>query len=553
MANTPIQLGSLNFDEIKANLKSFVQNLDNDLDIDFDGSVANTILDLLSYNTLYYAFYSNMLMNESFMDSAQRTESLISLSKPLGYTVAHRNCASATLSLNNTGTTAFRLIPYATTVSASKNGTNYNFVYINQLNDDGVVDDIIEPGQTKDHRFYQASSIVINAPMTVDYLNQRFNINNKKVDPATITVRVGESDGIKEYTRVSNTNSSLSTGNRVYYIESTNDGYRIFFGAPTATEGTPTGRVVKDTEIVYVSYLTTSGSGGNSSTSFTGLGASINITNSSTKALGGFDVPNPNLIKFAAPRNFVGGGRLVSVSDYETEILNKGLISINSTDPKRNISVYGSGAAAEEVGGKVLFSLFDDALIGGAGDSVKTTSQVPEQIINDFADEILVGLTLQYREPLEADITFTTNEPASDFAAAYGRGFNQTFSNNLNSSVVKLETTRIPNIQGGSSGELSGRFDFKNRIDYTTSGTTFSITLNTASGFTTAGISASSGLIFAGGVTVSNTTLGTTNEGRFALDPAKYTTVAGISLNYTPGEIKATQELLVNPKIIGAN
>ena len=72
MANTPIQLGSLNFDEIKANLKSFVQNLDNDLDIDFDGSVANTILDLLSYNTLYYAFYSNMLMNESFMDSEQK-------------------------------------------------------------------------------------------------------------------------------------------------------------------------------------------------------------------------------------------------------------------------------------------------------------------------------------------------------------------------------------------------------------------------------------------------------------------------------------------------
>ena len=202
MANTPIQLGSLNFDEIKANLKSFVQNSDNDLDIDFDGSIANTILDLLSYNTLYYAFYSNMLMNESFMDSAQRTESLISLSKPLGYTVAHRNCASATLSLNNTGTTAFRLIPYATTVSASKNGTNYNFVYINQLNDDDVTDDIIEPGQTKDHRFFQASSIVINAPMTVDYLNQRFNINNKKIDPATITVRVGEADGVKEYTRV---------------------------------------------------------------------------------------------------------------------------------------------------------------------------------------------------------------------------------------------------------------------------------------------------------------------------------------------------------------
>ena len=61
MANTPIQLGSLNFDEIKANLKSFVQNSDNDLDIDFDGSIANTILDLLSYNTLTMHFTQTCL------------------------------------------------------------------------------------------------------------------------------------------------------------------------------------------------------------------------------------------------------------------------------------------------------------------------------------------------------------------------------------------------------------------------------------------------------------------------------------------------------------
>ena len=80
MSNTPIQLGSLNFEDIKENLKTFLQNSDNNLDIDFEGSIANTIVDLLSYNTMYYAFYSNMLMNESFMDSAQRTESLISLS-----------------------------------------------------------------------------------------------------------------------------------------------------------------------------------------------------------------------------------------------------------------------------------------------------------------------------------------------------------------------------------------------------------------------------------------------------------------------------------------
>ena len=552
MANTPIELGSLNFDEIKANLKSFVQNSDNDLDIDFDGSIANTILDLLSYNTLYYAFYSNMLMNESFMDSAQRVESLISLSKPLGYTVSHRNCSTAALTLKNTGTTSFTLQPYVTTVSATKEGVNYSFVYVNQLNDTETVGDILEPNEIKDYRFYQASSIVVNAPMTVDYTNQKFNIKNKKIDPSTITVRVGEADGVQEYTRISNTNSSLSTGSRVYYIETTNDGYTIFFGGPTETEGSSVGRVVKDTEIVYISYVTTSGTGANLSTSFTGLGSNISITNSSTKSSGGYSSPNINLIKFAAPRNFSGGGRLVSVSDYQSEILKKGLISINSQDPKRNISVYGSGSAADNVDGKVLFSLFDDALIGGAGDSVKQTSQVPEQIINDFNDEVLVGLTLQYREPLEVDITFTSNEPISSFNSAYGKGFNQTFSDTLNASLIKVETTKIPSIQAGSSGEISGKFDFKNNIDYSSSGTTFSITLNTSAGFTTAGISGDSGLIFAGGETVSNSVIGTTNNGKFALDPSKYTTVAGVSLFYSPGIINVTEELMANPKIVGA-
>ena len=65
MADTFLQFGSMNFDEIRSNLKSFMQD-QNELDFDFDGSIASTVLDLLSYNTMYYAFYSNMLINYLF-------------------------------------------------------------------------------------------------------------------------------------------------------------------------------------------------------------------------------------------------------------------------------------------------------------------------------------------------------------------------------------------------------------------------------------------------------------------------------------------------------
>ena len=562
MANIPIQLGSLDFDEIKDNLKSFLQNSDNNLDIDFDGSIANTIVDLLSYNTMYYAFYSNMLMNESFMDSAQRVESLVSLSKPLGYSISHKNGSSVVLTLKNTGTTVANLNSYTSTITGINNGVNYSFTYINPLNDIDTQTSIIAPNESKSFRFYQTSSRVVNAPVTVDYTNQKFSINNKNIDPRTLTVNVSESDGVKEYTRISNTNSSLSTSSRVYYLESTNSGYTVYFGSPTNTSGYSSGRGVGETEIVYVSYLTTSGSGGNGSTSFSGLGNSITIENSSAVSSGGYDTANIDLIKFAAPRNFVGGGRLISITDYEVAILNTGLLSVGF-NPRNNISVYSSSSSADKTSGRILFSMFDAALNGGAGAVISGKSSIPNEITKNFAEEVLVGLTFEYREPLEVDITFTSNEPEQSFTSLYQKGFNQTFSTNLNSSLISVETTKIPDkqkfttgnesgIESGGTPEISGRFDFKNDIDSTTSGTTFVMEYKTLGSSDNSIATVSGGLIKNGvlGVTLSSDFV---TRGKFVLDPLKFQSVEGITLNFsTSKDIIIKDELIVNPKIVGS-
>ena len=562
MANIPIQLGSLDFDDIKDNLKSFLQNSDNNLDIDFDGSIANTIVDLLSYNTMYYAFYSNMLMNESFMDSAQRIESLVSLSKPLGYSISHKNGSSVVLTLKNTGSTVANLNSYISAITGINNGVNYSFTYVNPLNDIDTQTNIIAPNESKSFRFYQTSSRVVNAPVTVDYTNQKFSINNKNIDPRTLTVNVSESDGVREYTRISNTNSSLSTSSRVYYLESTNSGYTIYFGSPTNTSGYSSGRGVGETEIVYVSYLTTSGSGGNGSTSFSGLGNSITIENSSAVSSGGYDTANIDLIKFAAPRNFVGGGRLISITDYEVAILNTGLLSVGF-NPRNNISVYSSSSSADKTSGRILFSMFDAALNGGAGAVISGKSSIPNEITKNFAEEVLVGLTFEYREPLEVDITFTSNEPEQSFTSLYQKGFNQTFSTNLNSSLISVETTKIPDkqkfttgnesgIESGGSSEISGRFDFKNDIDSTTSGTTFVMEYKTLGSSDNSIATVSGGLIKNGvlGVTLSSDFV---TRGKFILDPLKFESIEGITLNFsTSKDIIIKDELIVNPKIVGS-
>ena len=566
MSNQPIQLGSLNFDQIKENLKSFLSNPDNELDVDFDASIANTVVDLLSYNTMYYAFYSNMLMNESFFDSAQRVESLISLSKPLGYTITHRNASTATLILENTdssvGGGTKTLTPYSSSVSGTKNGVNYTFIYVNQLNDNDVTSNQIEPQETKSFKFYQSSSVVINAPVTVDYTNQKFNINNKKIDTRTLRVQVDEGDGLRDYTRVNNTNSSLSASSRVYYIETTRNGYTVYFGAPKVTEGSSVGRGVGETETVFISYVSSSGSGGNGTTNFTGLDPTLSITNSGVVSSGGYNSPNIDVIKFAAPRNFVGGGRLVSIADYEVGILNTGLVTTGS-NPLNSISVYGSNSAAEQTPGKVLFSLFDTSLNSGAGDSLNGDSSVVSEIETNFAEEVMLGTTFEYREPLEVDITFTSNSSVENFNNTYRRGFNQTFSSDLNASLIKFETTKIPSTQSnrvalGGTEELSGKFDFKNKIvtDFeNNSGATFGIKFKAPSDNTTF-----TGLLFSKtetsfGITGNGQTLDTSFDhttGRFTLDMNKVSQVGGITLYAEPGDIKVRDEILANPKIAGS-
>ena len=54
-SNIPIQ--SLEFDEIKNNLKAYLQGQEQFKDYNFEGSSLSIVLDLLAYNTHYQGFY----------------------------------------------------------------------------------------------------------------------------------------------------------------------------------------------------------------------------------------------------------------------------------------------------------------------------------------------------------------------------------------------------------------------------------------------------------------------------------------------------------------
>ena len=85
MANARLQITELDFDQIKSNLKTYLQQQTEFSDYDFEGSGLSVLIDLLAYNTHYNAYYLNMVANEAFLDTALLRDSVVSHAKSLGY------------------------------------------------------------------------------------------------------------------------------------------------------------------------------------------------------------------------------------------------------------------------------------------------------------------------------------------------------------------------------------------------------------------------------------------------------------------------------------
>ena len=85
MANTSLNVANVDFHAIKGNLKEYLGAQNIFKDYDFDGSNLSVLLDVLSYNTYMNNFYLNMVAGESFLDSAQLRDSVVSHAKTLNY------------------------------------------------------------------------------------------------------------------------------------------------------------------------------------------------------------------------------------------------------------------------------------------------------------------------------------------------------------------------------------------------------------------------------------------------------------------------------------
>src|SRR6056300_1189549 len=97
---TTIKSTSLDFDAIKNNLKTFLEQSGEFNDYNFEASGLSSILDVLAYNTHYNGLIANFALNESFLGTAQLRGSVISLAEGIGYVPDSKTSSQAIVKLS---------------------------------------------------------------------------------------------------------------------------------------------------------------------------------------------------------------------------------------------------------------------------------------------------------------------------------------------------------------------------------------------------------------------------------------------------------------------
>ena len=123
------QFTNLDFDQIKAEIKSYLRANSNFTDFDFEGSNFSVLIDTLAYNTYINAFNANLVVNESFLDSATVRENVVSLARNIGCVPRSKSAAKAhvTFSVPTTTSSSFITLRAGLVCVGSFDNTSYRF------------------------------------------------------------------------------------------------------------------------------------------------------------------------------------------------------------------------------------------------------------------------------------------------------------------------------------------------------------------------------------------------------------------------------------------
>ena len=326
---------NLDFDQIKTSIKNYLRANSTFTDFDFEGSNFSVLIDTLAYNTYITAFNSNMIVNESFLDSATLRENVVSLARNIGYVPRSRTAAKATISFDisniDSSTYSSVVLRRGLVCTGSVNDTSYTFATPNN------VQTTVDVSGTASFNVDVLQGTFLQKTFRVDSsLDQRFVLDNSYIDTSTISVYISNEEGVlgDEYTLVENI-FNVNSESKIFLIQEVQDEkYELLFGDGYI------GKKLENGAIVTVNYIVTDGKEGNGAGGnvgqeniFSFAGSIIDNTDNETpidpgtvvikteqNAINGSDSESISSIKYFAPRIYSSQYRAVTSRDYEAII-----------------------------------------------------------------------------------------------------------------------------------------------------------------------------------------------------------------------------------------
>ena len=323
---------NLDFDQIKRQLKDYLRANSTFTDFDFEGSNFSVLLNTLAYNTYINSFNANMIVNESFLDSATLRENVVSLARGIGYVPRSRTAARASIRLDvecSASLPTLTLEARGPVCVGATDDSSYIFSIPEPITTT-VVDGKATFGTLEDPvLIYQGA--VLKKKFTVDgSLDQRFLLDNSFIDIQTIVVKVkglGETGTGREYSLVDNI-IGVDSDSEIFLIQEVQDEkYELLFGDGIF------GKKLENGTQITVTYIITDGSAGNGASLFSFAGtfrdnlnnpvtvSSVDLT-TFTKSTSGTDIEPIESVKYFAPRLYAAQFRAVTARDYEAIIQN---------------------------------------------------------------------------------------------------------------------------------------------------------------------------------------------------------------------------------------
>ena len=434
----PNNLTALDFEDIKASIKSYLRTRTEFSDYDFDGSTLAYLIDTLSYNTYYTAFNANMALNEVFLPSATIRDNVTNIAKLLNYTPRSIIASKAFIELRCDTQLVNGEYPSTATLPKGAVASGGNYIW-NTLEDITVnVDQTTGVATFKCVPIYEGQNVTFSYVVNT-FAKQTYRIPAEDADVSKLVVRVKPNESSTSsdvYNRVDNV-TNLTGISRVYFLSEGEDmRYEVRFGDDSV------GRAVKDGEVVELSYIVTDGAAANDVGKFNFV-AKINDNNGNSygqafvaletrnKSYLGESAESIESIKYNAPRFYASQYRAVTAQDYA-------IITKNIYDNADTVIAYGGDSLNPPTYGKVYIAVktktgsnLNDATKKDLQDKLRSYSMASIDPVVIDPDDVYVYIKLFAQYDTGRG---NTSEIQSNIQKAIGDWAAQTKINNFNST-----------------------------------------------------------------------------------------------------------------------